>query len=159
MLGELVKFSEQATLIMRSGVQFMDFGLTLDLRKAPPGEFKKQSSGCSLARLEYDDRADKYVHPGNPSVSVSPTRDSVSVDESFKLLEGCWLPLPVLRAGPQRQFAEGPTTWARGRVIAIPEGEDLQRHTHRLTLAFDTNVFESMDDMHYLAPTLSDVQT
>ena len=64
MLAELVKFSEQVALIMRSGIQFMDFGLTLDLRKEPPGEFMVQTSLSGLARLEYDDRADRYVHPG-----------------------------------------------------------------------------------------------
>ncbi|MBK8906869.1 MAG: virulence factor SrfB [Rhodospirillales bacterium] len=158
MLGELVTFSEQATLIMRSGVQFMDFGLTLDLRKEPSGEFAIQASRGSLARLEYDERGDRYVHPGNPTVSVTP-KESIAVDETFKLLEGCWLPLPVLRAGPQRQFAEGPTTWARGRIVRVAEGEDLQRHTHRLTIAFDTGIFESIEDLAYLAPTRADVQT
>ncbi len=158
MLGELVAFSEQATLIMRSGVQFMDFGLTLDLRKEPAGEFVEQSSRRSLARLEYDERGDKYVHPGNPSVSVKP-KHSIPVEESFKLLEGCWLPAPMLRSGPLRRFAEGPTTWARLRVVRLAPGEDLHGHTHRLTLAFDTNVFENAEDTNYLAPTRADVQS
>ena len=158
MLGELVSFSEQATLIMRSGVQFMDFGLTLDLRKEPQGEFAIQSSLRSLARLEYDERADRYVHPGEPTISIKP-KFSVSVEESFKLLEGCWLPAPVLRAGPMRRFAEGPTTWARIRIVQLAPGEDLHGHTHRLTMAFDTNVFEGMEDAAYLAPTRGDVQS
>ena len=66
MLAELVKFSEQAHLIMRSGIQFMDFGLTLDVRREPAGEFALQASRGSLARLESDERTDRYVHPANP---------------------------------------------------------------------------------------------
>jgi len=157
-LAELVRFSEKATLIMRSGIQFMDFGLNLELRKEPPGEFVVQASNQSLARLEYDERGDRHVHPGNPKVAVKP-KLSISVEDSFKLLEGCWLPLPYLRAGRQRQFAEGPTTWARGRIVSLAPGEDLHDHTHRLTVAFDTNVFEDSDDTRYLAPTKADVQT
>lgn len=158
MLAELVTFGERATLIMRSGVQFLDVGLTLDLRKEPPGEFALQASRGSLARLEYDARTDRHVHPANPSQPVTP-KLTVAVDESFRLLNECWLPLPYLRAGQQRRFADGPTTWARGRVVALPPGADLHGHTHRLTIAFDTTVFEDAGDTAYLAPTKSDVQT
>lgn len=157
MLSELVKFSERATLIMRSGVQFMDFGLTLDLRKEPPGEFVVQASLRSLARLEYDSRADRLIHPASPSVGVK-SKHSVPVEESIKLLQDCWLPLPYLRAGRQRQFAQGPTTWARGRIVALAPGEDLGNHTHRLTIAFDTNIFDDVEDLAYLVPTRADVQ-
>lgn len=157
-LAELVRFSEKATLIMRSGIQFMDFGLALDTRSEPSGEFALQSSLRSLVRLEYDERTDRYSHPSNPGVSVR-SKLSVSVEESFRLLEGCWLPLPYLRAGMPRQFANGPTTWARARIIALPAGSDAREFTHRLTLAFDTNIIdERADDTAYLAPTLSDVR-
>ncbi len=158
MLAELVTFSEKATLIMQSGVQFMDFGLTLDVRKLPDGEFAGQSNPLGVARLEYDERTDRYVHPANPSVGVQP-KFSLSLKDSLGLLEGCWLPLPVLRSGPQRRFAAGPTTWARARLVALAPGEDLQGHTHRLTLAFDTHIFEAAEDVAYLAPTRHEVQT
>lgn len=157
MLAELVKFSERATLIMRTGVQFMDFGLTLDLRREQPGAFSLQSSQRSLARLEYDTRTDRFIHPGNPGVGIKP-KYTVSMDESVTLLQDRWLPVPYLRAGRQRQFAEGPTTWARGRLVALSPGEDVHGSTHRLTFAFDTNVFSDAEDLAYLAPTLADVQ-
>lgn len=158
MLAELVTFSEKATLIMQSGVQFMDFGLTLDLRKEPDGEFAQQTHPLGVVRLEYDERTDRYIHPGNPAVAVQP-KFSLALKETLGLLDGCWLPLPILRAGPQRRFAEGPTTWARARLIALPPGEDIQGHTHRLTLGFDTNIFEAAEDVAYLAPTGHEVQT
>ncbi|MDF9393507.1 MULTISPECIES: virulence factor SrfB [Methylococcus] len=158
MLSELVEFAEKATLIMRSGVQFMDFGLTLDLRREPPGEFALQSGQRSLARLEWDERRERHVHPADPMLVVKP-RFSVSIAESVKLLGGCWLPLPMLRAGPQRRFDQGPTTWARARIVELGAGEDLYGHTHRLTLAFDTQVLEAREATAYLAPTRADVQT
>ncbi len=157
MLAELVKFSERATLIMRTGVQFMDFGLTLDLRREEPGAFVLQSSQRSLARLDYDARTDRFTHPGNSGVGVKP-KYTMAMEESVKVLQECWLPLPYLRAGRQRQFAEGPTTWARGRLVALVPGEDVHGGTHRLTCAFDTNVFRDVEDLAYLAPTLADVQ-
>jgi hypothetical protein len=157
MLAELVKFSERATLIMRTGIQFMDFGLTLDLRKEPPGDFAVQATGRSLARLEYDERANRHVHPGNPSAAVRPKYTHAS-DVSLKLLYDCWLPVPYLRTGPERRFDQGPTTWARARMVALQPGEDVHGNTHRLTLAFDTNVFDELEDLAYLAPTRADVQ-
>ncbi len=158
MTSELVNYAEQATLIMRTGIQFLDFGLTLDLRKEPPGEFALQVSAESLARLEYDERHDRHFHPSDPQTPVRP-KFSVPVEDSFKLLEGCWLPCPVLRVGPQRRFFEGPTTWSRVQVVAIDSGEDPQGHTHRATFAFDTNIFEDSEETTYLAPTRADVQT
>ncbi|RYU59905.1 virulence factor SrfB [Methylolobus aquaticus] len=158
MLSELVEFSDNATLIMRSGVQFLDFGLSVDLRKEPPGEFALQSSQQSLARLEWDERRERFVHPADPGAVVKP-RFSASVDDSLKLLDGCWVPLPFLCAGAQRRFDDGPTTWARGRIVRLAAGDDLRGHTHRLTLAFDTNVLDRGDDTAYLAPTPADVQT
>ena len=154
MLAELVKFSEQVALIMRSGIQFMDFGLTLDLRKEPPGEFMVQTSLSGLARLEYDDRADRYVHPANPQQSVKP-KFSVGVDESLRLLNECWLPLPYLN---EKARPPGPTTWARGRIVALAPGEDVNKYTHRLTIAFDTNLLEDAKNTTYLTPTAADVE-
>lgn len=158
MLAELVNFSEKAALIMHSGVQFMDFGLTFEPRREPSGEFVVQSSLRSLARLEYDARADCYVHPGNPGVGVRP-KFSISIEDSFKLLTDCWLPLPYLRSTRQGSFSNGPTTWARARMVALAPGEDLHGCSCRLTLAFDTNVFEDAEGTAYLAPTKADVRS
>ncbi|MFO1119623.1 MAG: virulence factor SrfB [Rhodospirillales bacterium] len=157
-LAELVKYSERAALIERSGIQFMDFGLKLNLKKEAPGEFALSESKNTLARLEYQEPDGSFVCPGNPPKKAPPNPDfSVTVDDSFKLLCGCWLPLPYLRAEGERGFS-GPTTWARGRVVAITPGDDVHGHSHRLTLAFDTNVIEDIEGLAYLAPTKADVQ-
>jgi len=55
MLSKPVSFEDKVTLIMNTGVQFLDFRLKLDVRRELPGEFVVQESNQSLARLEYDE--------------------------------------------------------------------------------------------------------
>lgn len=159
MLSKPVSFEDKVTLIMNTGVQFLDFGLKLELRRELPGEFVVQESNQSLARLELDERNDFHYHPARPGVAIK-SRLSVPVDESARVLDGVWIPVPLLRVNPPRQFAAGPETWARARLVALPPGEaDADRETHRLTLAVDTSVFDSPADTRYLAPTPADVQS
>ncbi|MCB1789360.1 MAG: virulence factor SrfB [Gammaproteobacteria bacterium] len=157
MLPRLVNFREKVTLIMGTGVQFLDFGMKIPLRKELPGEFVLRETNRSLTRLEHDERNDRFVHPANPGVAVQ-SKYSVPVDESVKLLDGVWIPIPVLRTQPGGSFAEGPLTWARARLVTVEDGQDPDKNTHRVTLAFDTSVFDDNSDMQYLAPTRADVQ-
>jgi hypothetical protein len=156
MLPELIRFEEEATLIMRTGVQFLDFGLSLDLKKEMPGLFLRSQSNTSLQRLDYDDVSGRYFYPGtrNPA----PDRGlEAALDESVRLLEDVWLPIPFLRQHASR-FVEGPTNWARARLVSLRPGEDIDGHTHRLVLAVDTKVFRDDDSGDaYLAPVEADV--
>jgi hypothetical protein len=159
MLTKPVSFEDKVTLIMNTGVQFLDFGLKLELRKELPGELVVQESNQSLARLEYDERNDCHYHPARPGVAVK-SRLSVPMDESARVLDGVWMPIPLLRVNPPRQFAVGPETWARARLVALSlEEADPDRETHRLTLAVDTSVFETSEETRYLAPSPADVQS
>lgn len=157
MLAKLVNFENKVTLIAGSGVQFLDFGLDLALRKALPGEFVVQESNQSLARLVYDERSGQHFWPDRPGVAIK-SQLSVPVDESATLLDGVWLPIPLLRVHPPRRFATGPETWARARLLALSPAETAaSRDTHRLTLAIDTTVFPESPEVRYLAPTQADV--
>ncbi len=159
MLPELIRFEEEATLIMRTGVQFLDFGLSLDLKKEMPGLFLRSQSNTSLQRLEYDDQADRYFFPGTRNPAPEKGQVEAALDESVRLLEDVWLPIPVLRLHSGR-FAEGPLNWARARLVALRPGEDVDGHTHRLVLAFDTKVFSDDESgSAYLAPTETDVSS
>ncbi len=159
MLTKPVSFEDKVTLIMNTGVQFLDFALKLELRRELPGEFVVQESNQSLARLEYDERSDCHYHPSRPGTALK-SRLSVPVDESARLLDDVWMPVPLLRVNPPRQFAEGPQTWARVRLIALsPEEVDPDQETHRLTLALDTSVFAGSEETKYLAPSPADVQS
>ncbi|WP_296810247.1 virulence factor SrfB, partial [Thiocapsa sp.] len=152
-----MNFETKVTLIADSGVQFLDFGLTLALRKALPGEFVVQESNRSLARLLYDERTNQLYWPDRPGIPLK-SQLSVPVDDSARLLDGIWLPVPVLRLHPPRRFASGPETWARLRLLALSTEEAASTdHTHRLTLAIDTNLLADAEDLRYLAPTEADV--
>jgi hypothetical protein len=159
MLSKLVNFEDKVTLIGNTGVQFLDFGLRLALRRELPGEFVPQESNRSLARLEYDERNDRHYHPQRPGVAVK-SRLTIAMDASARLFDGLWFPIPLLRLNPPRQFAQGPETWARARLVALTAEEvDADEETHRLTLALDTSVFEDAEDLRYLAPTATDVRS
>jgi hypothetical protein len=159
MLPELIRFEEEATLIMRTGVQFMDFGLSLDIKKEMPGMFLRSDSNTSLQRTEYDEPSGRYFYPGTRSAVPDQKLRDVPIDESVRLLEDVWLPVPFLRIHSGR-FAEGPLNWARARLVSMRPGEDLDGHTHRLVLAFDTKVFaDDASGDAYLAPTETDVSS
>ena len=159
MLPELVDFKAEIVLVMNSGVQFLDFGIEYLPKKEPPGEFAEHPGTTSLARLEYDQRRDRYVHPAKPDSAVRPLL-SVPMEESLTLLQDIWLPIPILRVSVGERFDEGPSNWARGRITALVPDQDREHptHTHRITIACDTRVYPSREDTRYLAPTLDDVQ-
>jgi hypothetical protein len=159
MLVKLIRFEEEATLIMRSGVQFMDFGLSLDPKKEDPGQFLRRTDGFSSPlRLDYDDTGDRFLHP-DTRAQVSPAADlETPLSESLDLFADVWLPVPFLRqqAGA---FAQGPRNWARARIVPLAPGEDGENgHTHRIVMAFDTAVAEDeVAGSAYLSPTKADV--
>ena len=158
MLANLVNFEEKTTLIMQTGIQFMDFGVAMQPRKEPFGQFVLSESNRSLTRLIYNEAQDTYSYPSSDGARVTP-RYEVSMEDTIKLLDGIWLPIPFFRSKSANSFYEGPTTWSRARIVSVPENADIEQTTHRLTLAFDTNVFDNIEDMQYLAPTLSDVES
>ncbi len=157
MLAELTPFQEKTTLIMRSGIQFMDFGLAVEPRKEEPGRFMRAASNLSLRRLSYDANRNRYCDPSDPTNGVTP-KEEVDMAETLRLFDGIWLPVPFLRDGSSGGFYLGPTTWSRARIISLGDTPDADGHSFRLCLAFDTKLLEE-GNTHYLAPTLADVES
>ncbi|MCX8581738.1 MULTISPECIES: virulence factor SrfB [unclassified Gilliamella] len=163
MLPEIRNYGQEVTLIMNSGIQFLDFALKIDWkdnkwRSKVNGCFIDPSESGALVRLIEDIDSGKFFAPDNLSFAVTPTQE-ISVDQSLKLFDGIWLPVPVLRSMPPERFDKGPHNWSRVRIVSIPEGEDADGNTHRITFAFDTKIFSNMQDVAYLAPTENDVKT
>ena len=159
MLAKRVNFEQKITLIERTGVQFLDFGLELDRRKQSTGEFALQDSGRSLLRLQYDQHNDRYFHPAQPDVSIKP-KQSIPVDESIRLLNDIWLPIPIFRQRSKNVLDSGPTTWARARMVklsGVESGSD--DCSHHLIIALDTQVFQHHEDTKYLAPIEQDISS
>lgn len=163
MLPELRQYGQEITLVMNSGIQFLDFGLKIDWknkdwRNKISGSFITSANSGPLIRLFEDPDNGQYYLPDDHSSPVKPTQE-ISVEQSLKLYDGIWLPIPILKSVPPYRFEQGPHNWSRIRIIEIPEGEDRDGNTHRVTIAFDTKIFPNSKDIAYLAPTDHDVNT
>ncbi len=157
MIPELTKFEQQISLIMASGVQFLDFGLQLDPKKELPGEFVNQEGRGSLIRLKYEERLQGYIEPDKPGILANPVI-TMPIDQSLSLLNDLWLPIPYFKKSSSRAFDDGPINWARARITEVQPGETPENSTHRITIAIDTTVFPDRTDTDYLAPTMANVK-
>ncbi|WP_032983670.1 virulence factor SrfB, partial [Cronobacter malonaticus] len=133
MLANLCDYKQSVTLIENSGVQFLDFGLT-PIEAPHDGRFVRKTANGPLLRLDYDIASGKFTlparHGGQPEV-VKP-ESSVALSQSLAILDGVWLPLPVLRFNPPRTFVQGPDNWARVQIRKLSE-PDGAGNTHRVT--------------------------
>lgn len=153
MLADITNYEEQATLVMNSGVQFLDFAVTFAV-KGQTGAFIKLTEAGPVGRLLEYEKDGRYYLPPDTSKSHKPTLE-LDNEESLQLLDGRWLPAPFFRCTPGRQFEQGPLNWARVRIVRVDDkpGEP----THRITFAFDTKVLPDTENTAYLSPTMDDV--
>ena len=157
------------TLVPFSGVQFLDFAFNIDdtprlqrsfLERSDPA--RRREDGSQIVKLE-----PLTGDPERDAPILDPPRDGDDLYEVSKIraLEpflGKWTPVPVLRVRPGRgEMGEelldtGPTTWARLRVSACDETIAGGRISHRVVLAFDTELAERVPQRPYLAPSFQD---
>lgn len=157
MLVNLCDYKQNVTLIANSGVQFLDFGFTPnDCQHS--GRFVRKTANGPLLRLEYNEQGDKYTLPARNSSQPEVVKPECSIAPgySLRLLNNCWLPLPVLRCVPPRSFITGPDNWARVHIRELDK-PDNNGHSHRVTLAFDTQI--QPDASAPLAPNNHDVSS
>ena len=154
MLPEIVSFDRQVTLVGDSGIQFMDFGLSPG--RLPAGEFVKLANGV-LTRLIYNEQRDYYFYQPSPAnIEKAKSQYDIPVEQSLKLFDGTWLPLPLLRFSPPDVYQEGPLNWARFRIVKLDK-PDMDGHSHRMTLAIDTRVMAKQQAAADLSPNQEDV--
>ncbi len=161
MYPELHNYDRELTLVMNSGIQFVDFGLNIDWkdkvwREKGMGNFMNHEN-MPLQRLILSRTGEGYCHPAQPNRIIQNPDHEISMEQSCKLFNGVWLPIPVLRTLPPDSFDEGPYNWARARIIKL-ESPDIDGNTHRITVAFDTKIFANNANTAYLAPTEEDVR-
>ena len=164
MLPEITQFEETVTLVSDTGIQFMDFALRLGPDGEQTGKFVQLNNGMVPTRLlwskEYKDfyepEPDKVVQVEFDTSEESHFR--LPMEDSLKLLDGVWLPIPFLRFTPPYRFDEGPNNWARMRLVKLAE-PDLDGNTHRLTLGFDSRTMPLVTGAPYLAPNEDDVRS
>ncbi|KFT94370.1 virulence effector protein, partial [Salmonella enterica subsp. enterica serovar Bareilly str. CFSAN000205] len=155
MLVNLCDYKQSVTLIANSGVQFLDFGLTPQ-ESAHYGRFVRKTANGPLLRLDFDLTSGRYTLPGRAGgqPEVVKPESTQTLHYSLDVLDGIWLPLPFLRFNPPRTFIDGPDNWARIQVRKLSE-PDSAGSTHRITLAFDSQLAKNMPAA--LAPCENDL--
>ncbi|TQI80534.1 hypothetical protein FHU10_4595 [Serratia fonticola] len=160
MLATTTEYPQRVQLIPNSGIQFLDFALSPVLVAERPGKFVRQTANGPLLRLDYSPANGKYflpVAPGEPPEMVRP-EFSFPLEQSLRLLNQVWLPLPFLRFNPPRNFLPGPDNWARLQICRL-EQPDPHGNWLRITLAFDTKVYPQGHESEHLAPSQQDIAT
>ncbi|CNG04064.1 virulence factor SrfB [Yersinia frederiksenii] len=159
MLATITDYKQKITLIQNSGIQFLDFALQPELEIELPNKFVRKSANGPLLRLNYNEHNGKYslMVPGAAPEIVKP-EFSFPLEQSLKLLNKIWLPLPFLRFNPPRTFINGPDNWARMQILVL-DTPDQDGNTLRVTLAFDTKVYPEGHANEYLAPNENDIKT
>lgn len=162
MLPDLQQYGKELSLVMNSGIQFIDFALKIDWkdkvwREKNMGNFISSANNGPLRRLLLSKTGEGYCDSAKPDMMVRVEQE-ISVEDSLKLFDGVWLPVPVLRSIPPDRFDEGPYNWARMRIIKL-DTPDNDGNSHRVTLAFDTKIFSNNQNTAYLAPTDEDVRS
>ena len=163
MLPDLHHYGKELSLVMNSGIQFVDFALKIDWkdkvwREKNMGNFISSANNGPLRRLLLNKTGDGYFDPSKPEMQNVKVEQEISVEDSLKLFDGVWLPAPVLRSIPPDRFDDGPYNWARARIVKLNE-PDSDGNSYRITLAFDTKIFNNSQTTAYLAPTDEDVRS
>jgi hypothetical protein len=150
-LNELMHCPEVVPLIPGSGVQFLDFGFSIDKNSDVPKEWGWFDPRTTLNNEKIPPcvrRGDEEAR-GVESYSV----DLKSIEQMFNRV---WMPLPLLRREAQG-FYRGPTNWARAYLAKLDE-PDADGHRYRLVIAADTTLLEFVESEAYLAPSPGDAR-
>lgn len=171
MLKPLPNWKSLVTLAPYSGLQFLDFAFNIDETPRLTRSF--------LERRHDEPRADGLVrltfHPlendedeSCPAFRLKDGDDQYEINK-VRALEpflGKWVPVPYLRIKPGRdEFGQeildkGPTNWARILVTALRHTDADRVFTHRVLLAFDTDISPNQRfDARgvYVMPSVEDV--
>lgn len=164
-LRRLVSLGDEITLVPYSGIQMLDFGFDINALDIRSFRFIERPEGGPDSRhrtlypLTGEAERDAEVLAGTTNEDDEYAIRPLAALEPF--LEK-WVPVPVLRLRNQRgasgeeQYDPGPSSWARMRVVELPEPDPDTGHTHRLQLALDTALSEQDQSEHYVAPERAD---
>ncbi len=164
MLAKLRRFGPLVNLIPNTAIQFLDFGLNLnEIRVSRAFLAEPSTDGRALLTASYpDDASGQFVTQDGRAVKPEQVY-SLNAAKAAGILDGAWIPVPFLRIREPRPdgyhlFDQGPTNWARARLVELPT-PDAEGHTHRVTLAFDTQLLPTREGRPYLAPSPLDMQS
>ena len=157
------------SLIPASGIQFLD--VDFDVNALPrisrpfwderPMHLRDAAGDQQvLLRVLEQTEAGELFDPVGRSHPPEEEVYRVSRTQALEPFLGQWIPLPYLRVQSRTAdgspiFDEGPTNWARLRVVELPPGT-VRGATHRAVLAFDTALLARRQGLPYAAPSPED---
>jgi len=150
-LNELMHFPEVVPLIPGSGVQFLDFGFSIDKQSDVPKEWGYFDPRTSMN----NEKIPPCVRRGDEDARGVESY-SVDIKALEQMFNRVWMPLPLLRREAQG-FYRGPTNWARAYLARLDE-PDADGHRYRLVIAADTTLLEFVESEAYLAPSPGDAR-
>ncbi len=164
MLAKLKTFGPLINLIPNTAIQFLDFGFNLNETRVSRAFLAETGADgrAVLTALYADDASGQFVTQDGRGVPPEQVY-SFNAAKAAALLDRVWIPLPFLRVREPRPdgyhlFDQGPTNWARARLVELP-APDPDGSTHRVTLAFDTQLLPTREGRPYLAPSPLDMQS
>ncbi len=125
-------WKDEITIVPYSGIQILDFGFSLEsLAAIRPMRFverrgrqEDQLEECTLFPYTGDAERDAEIEAGRRDDDDEYAIRPIAAFEPFL---GKWIPVPVLRlrhggeATGRRDHDAGPSTWARMRVVELPD--------------------------------------
>ena len=164
MLAKLKKFAPVINLIPNTAVQLLDFGFNInDARVSRAFLTQTGADGRAILTCLYaDDASGQFVAQDGRAIKPEQVY-SLNATKAATIFNEAWLPLPFPRVREprpdgQHTFDKGPTNWARARLVELP-APDAEGNTHRVTLAFDTQLLPTREGRPYLAPSPLDMQS
>lgn len=148
-LNELMQFPEVVPLIPGTGVQFLDFGFSIDKNTPVPRDW-----GFFDPRTQLNSgKVPPCVRRGDEEPSGVESY-SIDLKAILQMFDRVWIPVPVLRR-EALGFYRGPTNWTRAYLARLDE-PDADGNEYRLVIAADTTLLEFVENEAYLAPSPGD---
>jgi len=164
MLAKIKKFGPVVNLIPNTAVQFLDFGFNLNETRVSRAFLAETDTEgrAALTCLYADDASGQFVARDGRAIKPEHAY-TLNAAKAAAIFNETWIPRPSRRVREPRPdgrhlFDKGPSNWARARLVELP-APDADGHTHRVTLAFDTQLLPTREGRPYLAPSPLDMQS
>lgn len=164
-LRPLINWHDDITIVPFSGVQLLDFGFSIDELSARPWRFIERPTGAeddkALIPLSGNEEKDA---PIEDAATAEDDPYSIRATAAMEPFLAKWVPVPVLRIKSERgpageeRYDNGPSSWARLRVVELPTPDPDTGHTHRVQLALDTALTAQHQGSTYIAPERADAE-
>ena len=157
---------ETLFLVPNSGIQFVEYGFHIDriprinrpfIEREFPTERDPKTGEVPIRLLAGWNEDD----PDSGETTESAYGDRIYALTAVRALEpflGKWVPIPYIahprldQIGGRPSYRNGPTNWARVRVVQEPASEGATS-THKIMIAFDTGVDDSDPTATFASPS------